>query len=76
MNNPDKDQSPVRKVSELEVWRAANQLIQRFQDPEMEAAQRADTAYRAGDMFNFDLWTRINTAVQQLLLRPDGKSAN
>jgi hypothetical protein len=72
----DKGKSLMRKVTDVEVWRAANQLITRFQDPEMEAAQRADAAYAAGDMFNFDLWTRINTAVQQLLLRSDGKSAN
>lgn len=66
----------ARHVEEIEVWRAANQLIKRFQDPEMEAAQRADAAYEAGDMFNFDLWTRINGAVTQLLRRPDGQPAN
>lgn len=32
----------------------------------MEAAQRADAAYDQGDMFTFDLWTRINRAVLEL----------
>ena len=51
----------------MEVWRAANQLMKQFpDDPSMEAAQRPDAAYEQGDMFNFDLWTRINRAVLEL----------
>jgi hypothetical protein len=43
----------------------------------MEAAQRADTAYERGDMFNFDVWTRINKAVQELeRTNPPGKALN
>jgi hypothetical protein len=62
----------------LEVWRAANQLIKQFpKDPAMEAAQRADSAYHQGDMFNFDLWTRINKAVNELLRNePNGQTLN
>ena len=63
----------MREVTDIEIWRAANQLIQRFQDPEMEAAQRADAAYVAGDMDNFDLWRRINSAVIKLLQPPPGQ---
>jgi hypothetical protein len=64
-------------VNDLDVWRAANQIIKQFHDPEMEAAQRADAACSAGDMFNFDLWTRINKAIAALLqLKPDGKPLN
>ena len=65
-------------VTDLEIWRAANQLIKQFpDDPALEAAQRADAAYELGDMFNFDLWTRINKAVTQLLqTKPDGQSLN
>jgi len=66
----------TRHVEEIEVWRAANQLIKRFQDPEIEAAQRADAAWSSGDMFNFDLWTRINAAVKQLLQKTDGRAPN
>lgn len=66
----------MREVTDIEIWRAANQLIQRFQDPEMEAGLRADRAYKAGDMFNFDLWTRINAAVHQLLKKTSGGPTN
>ena len=66
----------ARHVEDIEVWRAANQLIKQFQDPEIEAAQRADAAFSIGDMFNFDLWTRINAAVRQLLQKTDGRSLN
>jgi hypothetical protein len=53
--------------SALIEWRAANQLIRQFPaDPSMEAARRAHAAQAIGDMFNFDLWTRINKAVLAL----------
>jgi hypothetical protein len=43
----------------------------------MVAAQRADAAYEQGDIFNFNLWTRIMGAVQALLrTRPDGETLN
>lgn len=52
-------------MDELDIWRAANQLLIRYGlGAEMEAAQRADMAYAAGDLFNFNLWTRITVAVQ------------
>lgn len=56
------------RIQDIDVWRAAKQMIELYpNDPEMAAAQRADAAYEAGDMFNFDLWTRINRAVAELL---------
>jgi hypothetical protein len=56
------------RVPDIEVWRAAQQLIIQFpHDPEMEASQRADRAYQQSDLFNFDLWTRIAGAVKKLL---------
>jgi hypothetical protein len=59
----------MAEVNEIDVWRAANQIIRQFpEDPVLEAAQRADQAYEAGDMFNFGLWTRITKAVGQLLV--------
>jgi len=65
-------------MEEIEIWRAANQLLKQYpEDPVMEAAQRADAAYAAGDMFNFDLWTRIAKAVEVLQrTRPDGQALN
>ena len=54
-------------MDEIDIWRAAKQIIELYpDDPEMAAAQRADTAYDKGDMFNFDLWTRITKAVTEL----------
>jgi hypothetical protein len=59
------------RISALEVWRAAKQIIdQHPEDPELAAAQRADSAYEQGDLFNFNLWTRITTAVTELVQRP------
>jgi len=57
-----------RCVEDIEVWRAANQIIQAYpEEPEFVASQRADAAYSAGDMFNFELWTRIARAVGALV---------
>ena len=54
-------------MEEIEIWRAANQLLARYREgAAMEAAQCADSAYEAADLFNFNLWTRITTAVEQL----------
>jgi hypothetical protein len=87
MNNRHKSKTRTESSSErghiggkvkIDVWRAANQLIQQSpEDPILEAAWRADQAYEAGDMFNFRLWTRITKAVGKLLnQRPDGRLLN
>ena len=56
-----------RKVENIEIWRAANQLVKRFgEDAGLEAALRADAALELGDRFNFNLWTQINGAVSGL----------
>lgn len=61
------------KVSDLEVLRAAQQIINQYpEEPELTACQRADAAYEAGDMFNFELWQRIAKAVQELLRTAPG----
>jgi hypothetical protein len=55
-------------VSDLEVWRAAQQMIDLYpDDPIMATAQRADSAYEQGDIFNFNLWSRVNRAVVELI---------
>jgi hypothetical protein len=56
------------RVPDLDVWRAAQQIISRYTgEPEFAARQHADAAYAQGDMFNFDLWQRIAKAVKELL---------
>jgi len=55
-------------VEEIEIWRAAKQIIKQYpDDPVLAAAQRADAAYEAGDLFNFDLWTRITRATATMM---------
>jgi hypothetical protein len=52
----------------LDQLLVGNLLVRQFpEDPVLEAAQRADSTYEAGDMFNFRLWTRIATVVGELL---------
>ncbi len=67
------------RVSDIDVWRAAKQLIELYpNDPVMAAAHRADSAYEQGDMFNFTLWGRIANAIAELeKVRPSrGKPPN
>jgi hypothetical protein len=66
------------RISDVEIWRAAHQLLKQYpEEPDMVAAQRADADYEQGDIFNFNLWTRIMGAVQALLrTRPDGETLN
>ncbi len=54
-------------VSDADVWRAAHQMLKMFSgEAWLTAAQRADKALEIGDMFNFELWTRITSAVEEL----------
>ena len=46
-------------VEEIEVWRAANQLVERYgEDAELEAAMRADAMIEAGDVEGQRVWNR------------------
>jgi hypothetical protein len=57
----------AQAVGEIDIWRAANQLIRRYpDDPVLEGALRADLALGQGDMFNFHLWQRVAKAVAEL----------
>ena len=62
-------------VSEIDVWRAAHQMLKMFsEDAALTAAQRADKALEMGDMFNFNLWSRITKAVQEIERQKPGSS--
>jgi hypothetical protein len=65
------------RISELEVMRAANQLMQ--QNPETAqavATERSRVAYALGDVFNFNLWERVAQAVVTLnQSKPEGPNA-
>lgn len=57
----------ARRVTEIEVWRAAAQMVRMFgDDAEIMACQRADGAIDQGDAFNEKLWTRVAAAVKEL----------
>jgi len=56
-----------QNVTELEIYRAANQLIRLFpRDADAEASRRSRRAYELGDITNFHLWARIARAAMEL----------
>jgi hypothetical protein len=58
----------VPHPSELTVWRTANQMLKQYSETScLVAAQRADSAYAAGQMFNFHHWARVTHALTELL---------
>jgi len=55
---------PVRVPEEIEIQRAANQLIKRYGGrAAWEATFRSNAAIEAGDTFNHQLWQRVWQAV-------------
>ncbi len=55
-------------TSDLDVYRAANELIKQFGDAaDIEAAMRADELIEAGDMEGRAVWLRIVKAIEELL---------
>jgi hypothetical protein len=56
------------KVRDLDVWRAAEQIVNHYPDaPVVAACQQADAAWDAGDMANFQIRMRIAKAVLELI---------
>ncbi len=55
-------------ITDLEIYRAANQLVKRYgEDAEFEAAMRADAMIEQGDPEGLAVWKRILRAVDELL---------
>ena len=55
-------------TSDLDIFRAANELIKQFGDAaDIEAAMRADERLAAGDMEGEAVWLRIVKAIEELL---------
>ncbi len=55
-------------ITDLEIFRAANQLVKRYgEDAEFEAAMRADAMIERGDPEGLAVWKRILKAVDELL---------
>ena len=62
-----------RRLAEIDVFRAANMLIQRHGDgAELEASRLADAMLDRGDLAGQAVWLRIRRAVVQLQAAPTG----
>jgi hypothetical protein len=60
--------------SDLDIWRAANLLIQQNgTEAEIVKAQRADLMLERGDRDGQLVWMRIRRAVAELQAAPSGK---
>ncbi len=62
--------SPNQKrlmISDLEVYRAANQFVKRYgEDAEFKAAERCDAMIERGDPEGLAVWKRILKAVGEV----------
>ena len=62
-------------VSDLDIWRSANELIKQFGDTaDLEAAARADGFLNKGDPHGQRVWLRIMKAVDELQSKPSSKA--
>ena len=51
-------------MDEIDIWRAANEIIKRFGDEApLIAARRADALLGLGEFGGFQAWTRITKAI-------------
>ena len=56
-------------ITDLEIYRAANQLVKRYgEDAEFEAAMRADAMIERGDPEGLAVWKRVIRAIELLLV--------
>jgi hypothetical protein len=54
-------------VEEIDIWRAAQQLVKRYgQGAYLAACQRGDAALEQGDREGFQVWQRVSMAVHEL----------
>jgi hypothetical protein len=55
------------RIQEMEIFCAANQLVQQnLETAQSVATNRSHAAYAVGDMFNFQMWGRVAQAVTVL----------
>ena len=60
-------------IAEIDIWRAANLLIQRHgADAEIEVARKADLMLDRGDHGGQLVWLRIRRAITALQAPPAG----
>lgn len=62
-------------MEDIDIWRAASQMIDLYPDEaESASLKRADSALAQGDLFNFQLWSKITKAVQALERKAEGQA--
>jgi hypothetical protein len=62
-------------ISDLDIWRSANELIKQFGDTAaIEAAARADALLDKGDLDGQRVWLRILKAIDEMQKTPLGKA--
>jgi len=60
-------------IPELDIWRAANLLVQEHgDDAELEAGRRADLMLERGDLEGRLVWKRIRRAIIELQAHAKG----
>ena len=77
VNAPKADIEGARAVflviPDLDIWRAANLLIQRHAaDAELEACRLADLMLERGDRDGLRLWLRVRQAIVERQAEPRG----
>jgi hypothetical protein len=62
-------------ISDLDIWRSANELIKQFGDTAaIEAAAPADALLDKGDLDGQRVWLRILKAIDEMQKTPLGKA--
>jgi hypothetical protein len=62
-------------ISDLDIWRSANELIKQFGDTaDIEAAARADALLDKGDLDGQRVWLRILKAIDEMQKIPSSKA--
>jgi hypothetical protein len=56
-------------IPDIEIYRAANEVIKTYPDPVMHAAGRYDELLEKGDIDGCLVWKRIMAAIKDLLAR-------
>lgn len=61
-------------ISDLDIWRAANLIINQYGvDAEIEAARKADLMLERGDRDGQLVWMRVTRAIVALTATPLGR---
>ncbi len=65
--------APRYSISDINIYRAANEVIKTYPDPVMHPAERYDELPDKGDVDGCLVWKRIMAAIKELLAKkPDG----